>query len=61
MAEGTEAVRERELLFLPRAERARDPIRKHAVRAIAVTTDWTKQRRMWAALLQRHDVSRARS
>ena len=39
-----------DLLFLPRVERGRDPIREHAVRPIAATPDWWKQRRMWAAL-----------
>ena len=39
-----------DLLFLPRVERGRDPIREHAIRPIAATSDWRKQRRMWAAL-----------
>ncbi len=39
-----------EILFLPRVERGRDPIREHAVRPIAATPDWGKQRRMWAQL-----------
>ena len=39
-----------DLLFLPRVERGRDPIREHAIRPIATTSDWQKQRRMWAAL-----------
>ena len=39
-----------DLLFLPRVERGRDPIREHAIRPIAATSDWQKQRRMWAAL-----------
>ena len=38
------------LLFLPRVERGRDPIREHAVRPIAATVDWRKQRRMWGGL-----------
>ncbi len=36
-----------EILFLPRVERGRDPIREHAVRAIAAVPDWRRQRRMW--------------
>ncbi len=39
-----------ELLFLSRVEHGRDPIREHAVRPIAATPDWGKQRRMWAQL-----------
>ena len=35
------------ILFLPRVESGRDPIREHAVRPIAATSDWRKQRRMW--------------
>ena len=41
-----------DLLFLPRVERGRDPIREHAVRAIAATLDWGKQRRMWASVFR---------
>ena len=36
-----------DLLFLPRVECGRDPIREHAVRPIAAELDWRKQRRMW--------------
>ena len=43
-----------ELLILPRVERGRDPIREHAVRAIAAVPYWRKQRRMW------HGCSRSR-
>ncbi len=39
-----------EILSLPRVERGRDPIQEHAVRAIAATVDWRKQRRMWRPL-----------
>ncbi len=39
-----------DLLFLPRVERGRDPIREQAVRPIAATPEWGKQRRMWRAL-----------
>ena len=47
-----------EILFLPRVERGRDPIREHAVRSIAATADWGKQRRMWRTRLMRHDDPR---
>ncbi len=36
-----------DILFLPRVERGRDPIREHAVRPIAATPDWRKQRKEW--------------
>ncbi len=36
-----------ELLFLPRTERGRDPIREHHIRPIAAVPDWRKQRQMW--------------
>ena len=39
-----------EILFLPRVERGRDPIREHATRHIAATADWERQRRMWKRL-----------
>ena len=38
------------ILFLPLVEFGRDPIREHAIRPIAATLDWRKQRRMWARL-----------
>lgn len=38
------------ILFLPRVESGRDPIREHAIRPIAATLDWRKQRRIWASL-----------
>ena len=41
-----------ELLFLPRVERGRDPIREHMVRPIAATLDWRKQRGMWGELVR---------
>ena len=47
-----------EILFLPRVERGRDPIREHAVRAIAVTEDWAMQRRMWRGLHAHQDSER---
>ncbi len=39
-----------DILFLPRAVRGRDPIREHAVRAIAASPGWGKQRMMWGGL-----------
>ena len=39
-----------EILFLPRVERGRDPVREHVVRHIAATADWGKQRRVWGGL-----------
>jgi len=36
-----------EILFLPRTERGRDPIRERHVRPIAAELDWRKQRKMW--------------
>ena len=35
------------ILFLPRTERGRDPIRERMVRRIVAEPDWRKQRRMW--------------
>jgi len=41
-----------EILFLPRTQRGRDPIREIMVRPIAAVLDWRKQRRMWKQLLR---------
>lgn len=38
-----------ELLFLPRVESGRDPIREHAVREIVAAPTWNRQRQMWAS------------
>ena len=38
------------ILFLPRTERGRDPIRERHIRPIAAEIDWRKQRRLWAPL-----------
>jgi hypothetical protein len=38
------------LLFLPRTERGRDPIRERHIRPIAAILDWQKQREKWARL-----------
>ncbi len=35
-----------EILFLPRVEHGRDPVREHTVRPMAATLDWGRQRRM---------------
>lgn len=40
------------ILFLPRTERGRDPVREHHVRPIAAILDWRKQRRMWIAIVK---------
>lgn len=40
-----------EILFLPRTERGRDPIREIMLRPIAAVLDWRKQRRLWQTLL----------
>jgi len=40
-----------EVLFLPRTQRGRDPIRERMIRPIAAIPDWRKQRRMWKQLL----------
>ncbi len=42
-----------DLLFLPRIERGRDPIRERAIRPIAATLEWGTQRRMWRRLVGR--------
>ena len=40
-----------EILFLPRTQSGRDPIREIMIRPIAAVLDWRKQRRMWKQLL----------
>ncbi len=39
-----------QILFLPRIERGRDPIKEHQLRPIAAVADWRKQRKLWANL-----------
>lgn len=39
-----------EILYLPRTQRGRDPIREIMLRPITAVLDWRKQRRMWKAL-----------
>ena len=39
------------LLFLPRTERGRDPIREHHIRPIVGILDWRKQRKLWNCLI----------
>lgn len=36
-----------QILFLPRVDAGRDPIKEWQVRPIAATPDWVRQRRMW--------------
>ena len=36
-----------EILFLPRVQSGRDPVREHAVREIAALVDWRRQRARW--------------
>lgn len=38
-----------EILFLPRTEKGRDPIRERQIRPITAVLDWRKQRKMWRA------------
>ena len=38
------------ILFLPRVERGRDPIKERQLRPIAAQPDWRKQRTMWSAI-----------
>ncbi len=38
------------LLFLPRTERGRDPVRLRDLQPVAAAFDWQKQRRLWEAL-----------
>jgi hypothetical protein len=39
------------LLFLPRTERGRDPIRERHVRPITGILDWRRQRECWGRLI----------
>lgn len=39
-----------EVLFLPRAERGRDPVVLRDLLPVAAVPDWKRQRRLWAAL-----------
>ena len=41
-----------EIMFLPRTQTGRDPIREMMVRPIAGVLDWRKQRKMWEELIQ---------
>lgn len=43
-----------ELLFLPRVEQGRDPVIIRDLQPIAMTPDWRRQRKAWAALGGRH-------
>ncbi len=44
------------ILFLPRTEPGRDPIRERMVRRIVAEPDWRKQRRIWKRLLSDQEV-----
>ena len=48
-----------DLLFLPRVERGRDPIREHAIRPIAAMLDWRKQRKEWRKFARQLTGSRS--
>jgi len=48
-----------EILFLPRTERGRDPIREIMVRPIAAVPGWREQRRIWKQLLVLQMVAHA--
>jgi hypothetical protein len=41
-----------EILFMPPRRRGRDPFRLARLQRIALTWNWTKQRRLWKALCQ---------
>src|SRR5262249_31021452 len=41
------------LLFLPRTQQGRDPIRLRHLQPIALEPNWLRQRHLWAALLSR--------
>jgi len=41
------------ILFLPRTEHGRDPVRERHVRPIAAVPDWRKQRKMWNEVRRR--------
>jgi hypothetical protein len=43
------------ILFLPRTDRGRDPMREHQVRPILTILDWRKQRRLWSAIGSRDE------
>lgn len=45
-----------EILFLPRTQSGRDPIREIMVRPITGVLDWRKQQRMWKELLASLDA-----
>jgi len=47
------------ILFLPRTESGRDPIREIMVRPIAAEPDWRKQRRLWKCVVFDHQVESA--
>lgn len=40
------------ILFLPRTIKGRDPIRERDVRPLAAVSHWSRQRRLWKALVK---------
>ena len=46
------------ILFLPLVERGRDPLILLDLQPIAMTSDWRKQRKMWAELLRSSHATR---
>ncbi len=41
-----------QILFLPRIERGRDPLKEHQLRPIAAVADWRKQRKLWSEIAE---------
>jgi hypothetical protein len=48
------------LLFLPRTERGRDPIRLGELQRLTLVVDWKQQRKLWQALLAKKGLRPAR-
>jgi hypothetical protein len=44
------------VLFLPRTERGRDPIRLGHLQPLTLMADWQEQRKCWQALLSGEDL-----
>lgn len=47
---------QKQILFLPRTERGRDPIQMRHLLPIAQVADWKIQRQLWAALASRENA-----
>lgn len=45
------------LLFLPRAERGRDPLHLAQLQPIAAALEWREQRRLWRELTRAHGLT----